>query len=132
MTNSIRRSDLIADARSTSEVHDNAIVDRFKLFRASLNAEAAFCAYLDLACRIAVQRPHLFEPLLPTVIDPAYCMGVDSAQGFIEYATFLIEQDAQRMPEFRHFSEDATTYFRQSMGLQLAAIQHALKQKAAS
>jgi hypothetical protein len=126
MTIGTSRSDLLAHATIDSGFTDEVIVNEFETYQASYNAEAAFCGLLGVACEIATQRPQLVERLLPTVIDPAYAMGIDSAEKFIEYAKFLIEQDALRDPKYRQFAQGGTYYFHQFMNGHLAAIQRVL------
>jgi hypothetical protein len=126
MTIRVSRCDLIAHATTGSGFTDDEIVSEFAMYQTSYNAEAAFCGFLGMACEIAIQRPQLMEELLPTVIDPAHAMGIDSAEGFIEYAKVLIEHDALKDPKYREFSQGGTDYFHQSMSGHLAAIQNLL------
>jgi hypothetical protein len=126
MTIGVSRSDLLAHATIDSGFTDEVIVNEFKTYQASYNAEAAFSGLLGVACEIATQRPQLVERLLPTIIDPAYAMGIDSAEKFIEYAKFLIEQDELRDPKYRQFTQGGTYYFHQFMNGHLAAIKRVL------
>lgn len=120
------RSDLLAHARAGSGSSDDEIVSEFATYQTSYNAEAAFCGLLAMACEIAIQRPQLIEKLLPAVTDPAHVMGIDSAEGFIEYAKVLIDHDALKDPKCRQFSKGGTDYFHQFMSVHLAAIQNIL------
>lgn len=126
MTIRASRSDLLAHATTGSDFTDDEIVSEFETYQTSYNAEAAFCGFLGMACEIAIQRPQLMEKLLPTVIDPAHAMGIDSAEGFIEYAKFLIERDTLKAPKYREFSKGGTDYFHQFMNAHLSAIQDLL------
>jgi hypothetical protein len=124
-------SDLLAHATTDSGFTDEVVVDEFDMYQASYNAEAAFCGLLGMACEIAIQRPQLVEKLLPRVIDSAHAMGIDSAEGFIEYAKVLIERDGFKDPKYRQFSHGGTYYFHQFMSGHLATIQRALKKLSA-
>lgn len=126
MTIRTRRSDLLAHATTGSGFTDDDVVSEFETYQTSYSAEAAFCGFLGMACEIAIQRPQLMEKLLPTVIDPAHAMGIDSAEGFIEYAKVLIERDALKAPRYREFSKSGTEYFHQFMSEHLAAVQNLL------
>lgn len=120
--------DFLPSGRFGSEVTDDAVVNGFEIFLVSYNAESAFCGYLGVACEIANQRPHLFDRLLPTVIDPACCMGVESVEGFLAYSNILIEQDASREPKDQHFSRDGANYFHQFIDRHSAEIRRVLEQ----
>jgi hypothetical protein len=126
MTIGARRSDLLAHATTGSGFTDDEVVSEFETYQTSYSAEAALCGFLGMACEITIQRPQLMEKLLPTVIDPAHAMGIDSAEDFIEYAKALIERDALKDPQYREFSKDGTDYFDQFMSGHLAAIQNLL------
>lgn len=89
-------------------------------------AESAFCGLLGVACEIAIRRPQLVERLLPTGIDPAPAMGINSVAELIEYAKVLIEHDALKDPKYRQFSQGGTYYFHQFMSGHLAGIQRVL------
>ena len=121
-------SDFLPSGKFGSGVTDDAVVNGFEIFLVSENAESAFCGYLGVACEIAHQRPHLFERLLPSVIDPACCMGVESVEGFIDYAKFWIEQDASREPKYQHFSQDGANYFHQFIDRHSVEIRRVLEQ----
>ncbi|MES2019155.1 MAG: hypothetical protein V4484_21890 [Pseudomonadota bacterium] len=131
MTIGTSRRELLAHATIGSGFTDDVVVNEFESYQASYNAEAAFCGLLGLACEIAIQRPQLVEKLLPTVIDPAYAMGVDSAEEFIEYAKVLIEHDVLKDPKHRQFSQGGTDYFHRFMSGHLAAIQRILNKLSA-
>lgn len=131
MTIGTSRSDLLARATTDSGFTDEVIVDEFEMYQASYNAETAFCGLLGMVCEIAIQRPQLVEKLLPRVIDPAHAMGIDSADGFIEYAKVLIERDGLKDLKYRQFSQGGTYYFHQLMSGHLAAIQRALNKLSA-
>jgi len=126
MTIRTKRSDLLTHATIGSGFTDDEIVSEFEAYQTSYNAEAAFCGFLGMACEIAIQRPQLIEKLLPTVVDPAYAMGIGSAEEFIEYAKVLIEHDALKDPKYRQFSKGGTDYFHEFMNGHLAAIQNVL------
>jgi hypothetical protein len=128
MSANSKRRDLVARGISSSGVTDDVLVGEFEAFPGSYNAEAAFSVYLSVACEIALQRPHLFARLLPKAIDAAYCMGVDSAEAFIEYASVRFEQDASREPKHQQFSQAAIAYFHQSIDDHVSTIQSVLKQ----
>jgi hypothetical protein len=126
MTIGTSRSELLARATIGSGFTDDVIVNEFETYKVSYNAEAAFCGLLGAACEIAIQRPQLMERLLPTVMDPAHAMGVDSADKLIEYAKILIERDISKDPEYRQFSQGGIFYFHQFMSGHLTAMQHVL------
>jgi hypothetical protein len=126
MTIGTSRSELLAHATIGSGFADDVIVNEFETYKVSYNAEAAFCGLLGAACEIAIQRPQLMERLLPTVIDPAHAMGIESAEELIEYATILIELDASKVTKYRQFSQGGIYYFHQFMSGHLAAIQRFL------
>ena len=126
MTIRANRSELLAHATTSSGFTDDEIVSEFNTYQTSYNAEAAFCGFLGIACEIAIQRPQLMEKLLPTVVDPAHAMGIDSAEGFIEYAKVLIQHDALKDPKYQEFSKGGTDYFHQFMSVHLSAIQNVL------
>lgn len=126
MSIGMSRSDFLAHATIGSGLTDDDVVSEFEAYQVSYNAEAAFCGLLGMACEIAIQRPQLVERLLPTVVDPAHAMGIDSAEEFIGYAKFLIERDALKDHKDRHFSQGGTYYFHQCMNQHLAAIQRVL------
>lgn len=121
-------SDFLPSGKFGSGATDVAVVNGFEIFLVSENAESAFCGYLGVACEIAHQRPHLFERLLPTVVDPACCMGVESVEGFIDYARFWIEQDALREPKYQYFSQDGANYFHQFIDRHTKEIHDVLEQ----
>jgi hypothetical protein len=123
--------DFRPDGKFGSEATDDAVIDGFEIFLVSYNAEAAFCGYLGVACEIAIQRPHLFKRLLPTIIDPACCMGVESAESFIACARALIERDATKEQKYQDFSPAGVQYFHQFMIAHVAEIQRVLEQWAA-
>lgn len=128
MTIGMSRSKLLAKATIGSDFTDDVIVNESKTYKVSYNAESAFCGLLGSACEIAIQRPQLMERLLPTVIDPAHAMGIDSAEELIEYAKNLIERDASKDPKYRQFSQDGIYYFHQFMSGHLEAMQRVLDQ----
>ncbi|WP_157201152.1 hypothetical protein [Massilia sp. Root351] len=128
MLANIHRSDLVAHSIAGSGVTDSDLLGEFEAYPVSYNAEAAFCGYLSVACEIAAQRPHLLGRLLPKAIDAAYCMGVDSAEGFIAYASSCIDKDALHEPEHRQFSPEASAHFRRSLNGHLTTIQAVLMQ----
>jgi hypothetical protein len=119
-------SDFLPSGMLGAGATDDAVVQGFGVLLVSHNAESAFCGYLGVACEIGVQRPHLFERLLAVIIDPAYCMGVESADSFVEYAKILIEQDASREHKYQNFSRDGIRYFRQFINGHLSEIQRVL------
>jgi hypothetical protein len=121
-------NDFLPTSKFGLEASDDAVLDGFSKFLVSYNAEAAWCGYLGVACEIALQRPHLFVSLLPTVVDPAYCMGVASAESFIAYAKELIEQDAASDPKYQNFSRDGAHHSHQLMSCHAAEIQRLLDQ----
>lgn len=121
-------SDFLPKGKFGLDATDDAVLEGFSKYLVSYNAEAAFCGYLGVACEIAMQRPHLFVSLLPTVTDPAYCMGVESAESFIAYARTLIERDAALQPKYQNFSRDGTEYFHQFINCHSAEIQRTLDQ----
>lgn len=52
------------------------------------------------------------EILLPTVVAPAFLMGVDEPEDFIAYANLLIEHDASKEVKYQQFSPQGVDYFR--------------------
>jgi hypothetical protein len=121
-------NDFLPKGKFGLDATDDAVLEGFSRFLTSYNAEAACCGYLGVACEIAIQRPHLFVSLLPAVVDPAYCMGVDSAETFIAYARTLIERDAALDVKYQNFSQDGAKYFRQFMNYHSAEIQRLIDQ----
>jgi hypothetical protein len=121
-------NDFLPKGKFGPDATDEAVLEGFSKFLVSYNAEAACCGYLGAACEIAMQRPHLFVSLLPTVVHPAYCMGVESAESFIAYALTLIERDAALDPKYQNFSRDGAKYFHQFMNCHSAEIQRLLDQ----
>ena len=55
-------------------------------------------------------------------------MGVESVEGFIDYAKFWIEQDASREPRYQHFSLDGANYFHQFIDCHSVEIDRVLEQ----
>ena len=121
-------NDFLPKSKFGLDATDDAVLEGFSKFLVSYNAEAAYCGYLGVACEIAMQRPHLFVSLLPTVVDPAYCMGVKSAESFIAYARTLMERDAALELKDKNFSRDGAKYFHQFMNGHFAEIQRLLDQ----
>ena len=118
-----RYRNLIAHASLASGVSDAVVIDEFKIYLPSYNAESAFCGLLGMACEIALHRPHLMESLFPTVVAPAFSMGVDGPEGFIAYADVLIEHDASKEAKYQQFSPQGVDYFRHTIHAYSVAIQ---------
>jgi hypothetical protein len=127
MDSCIELRDFRPDGKFGSEATDEAVIGGFEIFLVSYNAEAAFCGFLGVACEIAIQRPHLFKRLLPTIIDPACCMGVESAEGFMAYARALIERDAEKELKYQQFSSAGVQYFHHFITGHTAEIQRILE-----
>lgn len=121
-------NDFFPKSKFGLDATDDAVLEGFSKFLVSYNGEAACCGYLGVACEIAVRRPHLFVSLLPTVMDPAYCMGVESAESFIAYARTLIERDARMYPKYQNFSRDGANFFHEFINFHSAEIQRLLDQ----
>lgn len=128
MKNHTQLSDFVPKGRFGFDSTDDAVLEGFSKYLVSYDAPTAFCGYLGVACEIATQRPHLFARLLPTVIDPACCMGVESAESLISYARQLIEHNARQPPKLQQFTPAAIRYFDQFINSHTAEIQLALDQ----
>lgn len=123
MDTQFNRGHVIAYLSLASDVSDGVVIEEFKNYRPSYNAESAFCGLLGLACEVAFHRPHLMEILLPTVLAPALSMGVDGPEDFIAYANLLIEHDASNEVQYQQFSPQGVDYFRHTMTEHNVAIQ---------
>src|SRR5688572_24195681 len=110
---SIRRLARMADPGSGDD--DEAVVAAFEFYRGSYNADYAFQSFLGAACAIGRHRPHLLERLLPRVIDPAVCMGVDSMDLFWRYAEYCAIRSLEDTPPraVPEFTEETLAFLRQ-------------------
>ena len=118
--------DIMDHARLDSGLDDEALIREFLDYLPSYNAEAAFSALLALACSIAAQRPRLFPRLLSKVVEPAFCMGVDSVQHFVDYANSHIEHDGDHGDKWRVFTASGLDFYRESIRHHASAIEKRL------
>ncbi|MES1241590.1 MAG: hypothetical protein ABUT39_08215 [Acidobacteriota bacterium] len=112
---SLRR--LARMAKSDSGESDDAVLEAFRSYRGSYNADWAFQAILGATCAIGLRRPHLLDRLLPRAIDPCVCMGVVTLEGFWRYGDFcidraLFETHPQAVPDF---DEESAAFFRNDL-----------------
>lgn len=111
---------------------DEAVVAAFLSYLPSYNAEYNFEAFLGAACAIGRHRPHLLERLLPTVIDPAVCMGVDTMDAFWRYAEHCalrgIENPGRAAP---NFTEETLAFLHRELREQEPLVSRLLQERLA-
>jgi hypothetical protein len=111
---------------------DEAVVAAFLSFLPSYNADYNFKAFLGAACAIGRHRPHLLERLLPRVIDPAVCMGVNTMDVFWRHAEHCALHDIENPGRAEPiFTEETLAFLRRELREQEPLVSHLLQERLA-
>jgi hypothetical protein len=95
---------------------DEAVLELYRSWGPSQNADSCFRAYLGATCAIARHRPQLLEQLLPLALDPGISMGATTLEDFWRYAEYCarteLESTGRSVP---FFTEETADYLRNDL-----------------
>jgi hypothetical protein len=108
---------------------DDAVLELYRSWGPSQNADSCFRAYLGATCAIARHRPQLLEQLLPSALDAGISMGATTLEDFWRYAEYCarteLESTGRNVP---YFTEESAEYLRNDLRRQGPLIERLIQE----